>query len=215
MVAGFARSSPNPVLMAFAGAEIRRVPGGRALDIGCGAARNAVPLAKQGWRVLGLDRSRPMLEAAVERSRLEDVEGRVSVARASMDRLPIGDRSCDLLVAHGIWNLASSSAEFRRAVGEAARVAAPGAGLFLFTFSRHTFPPGILPVDGEPFVFTEFSGEPQCFLTAEQLLGELRSAGFAPDPAVPLTEYNRRPEGALRGGGPPVIYECAFRFTGE
>ena len=68
---------------------------------------------------------------------------------------------------------------------------------------------------GESFVFTQFSGEPQCFLSAEQLLAELADAGFTPDPGVPLTEYNRRPYGALRAGGPPVIYECAFRYAGD
>jgi ubiquinone/menaquinone biosynthesis C-methylase UbiE len=213
MVASFARSSPNPVLVQFAAAELLRVPGGRVLDIGCGAARNAVPLAKQGWHVLGVDRSWPMLVAAVARSRAEGVPERVEICLAPMERLPVRDRSVDLLIAHGIWNLAASSAQFRGAVREAARVARPGAGLFVFTFSRNTFPPGVTPVAGEPFVFTEFSGEPQCFLTAEQLISELAEAGFTPDPAVPLTEYNRRPECALRGGGPPVIYECAFRYT--
>ena len=213
MVAGFARSSPNPVLMQFAAAELRRAPGGRALDIGCGAARNAVPLARQGWKVLGVDRSWPMLVAAAERSRAEGVHDRVQVSLAPMEALPVRDRRVDLLIAHGIWNLAADSGQFRRAVREAGRVARQGTGLFVFTFSRNTFPPGTVPVASESFVFTEFSGEPQVFLTAEQLYAELADAGFTPDPAVPLTEYNRRAEGAPRGGGPPVIYECAFRYS--
>ncbi len=126
-----------------------------------------------------------------------------------MDRLPVGDGSVDFIVAHGIWNLARSSAEFRRAVAEAARVARPGASLFVFTFSRHTLPPDAAPVPGETFVFTQFSGERQCFLTEMQLVAEMRAAGFTPDPRVPLTEYNRPQPGAIRGGG-PVIYEAAF-----
>jgi ubiquinone/menaquinone biosynthesis C-methylase UbiE len=211
MVAGFARSSPNPVLMAFAAGEIGRAARRRVLDIGCGAARNAVPLACQGWEVVGLDRSWPMLAAAAERAEAEGVRDRLAVTQATMDALPVRDGSFDLLIAHGAWNLASSSAEFRAAVGEAARVAAPGAALFVFTFSRNTFPPTVAPVDGEPFVFTEFSGSPQCFLTEEQLREELAAVGFTPDPGVLLTEYNRRPSGALGGGG-PVIYECAFRY---
>ena len=211
MVAGFARSSPNPVLMEFAAAELRRLPGGRALDIGCGAARNAVPLARLGWNVFGVDSSWPMLVAAAERSRAEGAPNLVNVAQAPMDKLPVRDQSFDLLIAHGIWNLAASGDEFRRSVREAARAAAPGAALFVFTFSRNTFPANVAPVAGESFVFREFSGEPQCFLTAEQLFEELAAAGFQPDPGVPLTEYNRRPDGALAVGGPPVIYECAFR----
>ena len=83
--------------------------------------------------------------------------------------------------------------------------------LFVFTFSRTTLPPAAAPVPGEEFVFTQFSGNPQCFLTSEQLIGELGAAGFVPDAAVPLTEHNRPPAGALRMGGPPVIYEATFR----
>ena len=108
-----------------------------------------------------------------------------------MDHLPLRDASVDLVVAHGIWNLARSTAEFRRAIAEAARVARPGAGLFVFTFSRATLAPGDQPVPGEPFVFTQFAGEPQCFLTETELVDELRRAGFEKDPPGPLTEYNR------------------------
>jgi hypothetical protein len=45
------------------------------------------------------------------------------------------------VVAHGIWNLARTTTEFRRAIAEAARVARPGACLFVFTFSRTTLAP--------------------------------------------------------------------------
>ncbi|MEO8196730.1 MAG: hypothetical protein ABI689_08415 [Thermoanaerobaculia bacterium] len=96
----------------------------------------------------------------------------------------------------------------------AARVAAPGAALFVFTFSRNTFPPQTAPVAGEPFVFTQFSGQPQCFLTAEQLFAELEQVGFVPDSGVPLSEYNRPPAGArpvAGAAGPPAIYEAVFR----
>jgi SAM-dependent methyltransferase len=86
-----------------------------------------------------------------------------------MSPLPLQDNAFDLIVAHGIWNLARSGHEFRSAVAEAARVARPGAGLFLFTFSRHTIPEFHLPVAGESFVFTQFNGEPQCFLTEKKL----------------------------------------------
>jgi SAM-dependent methyltransferase len=208
-VAGFARSAPNQVLMRYAQAHSQRASGVRLLDLGCGAGRNTVPLAQAGWEVLGTDLSWPMLRAAVKRVDEEGLGERAGFALAPMDDIPAADRSFDLVVAHGIWNLARSAAEFRRAVGEAARVARDGARLFVFTFSRHTLPPETRPVPGEPFVFTEFSGEPQCFLTAEQLVSELGLAGFVPDPDVPLTEYNR-PASGLRLGGPPVIYEAAF-----
>jgi len=211
-VSGFARSAPNEVLLRFAAMEAIRSPAARALDLGCGAGRNAVPLAASGWNVLGLDLSWPMLVAASARGAEAGLVARLAWALAPMDRLPVADQSVDLIIAHGIWNLASSVELFRRGVDEAARVARPGAGLFVFTFSRNTLPADIAPVDGQPFVYTQFSGAPQCFLTDDELVEEMARVGFAPDPAVPLTEYNRRPETAVAMSGPPVIYEAAFRL---
>jgi SAM-dependent methyltransferase len=210
-VAGFARSAPNAVLMSFAEDALKRSSNARVLDIGCGAGRNAVPLALLGWRVLGTDLSWPMISAAATRAREEHVDDRFRGILAPMDILPVRDRSCDFVIAHGIWNLARSTAQFRRAVAEAARVAKPGAALFVFTFSRNTLPAGTIPVAGEPFVFTEFSGEPQCFLTEVQLETELARAGFVPDSAVPFHEYNLPAPGRLPTGKVPVIYEASFR----
>lgn len=211
-IAGFVQSPPNAVLMTFADQELRR-GGRRALDIGCGAGRNAVPLARLGWHVTGIDLTWAMLCAAAQRVRDDQLGDRLRLVCAPLDVLPVRDSSCDLVIAHGIWNLARSAAEFRRAVREAARVAMPGAGLFLFTFSRSTLPPGARPVPGEPFVFTQFSGQPQCFLTEEQLVSELGVAGFVREPSVPLTEYNRPRPGSLPGRS-PAIYEAAFRLAG-
>lgn len=208
-VAGFAQSAPNPRLMEFAAARGERGKG-HLLDIGCGAARNAVPLAAQGWRVIGTDLSRPMLAAAAKRAGEERLAERVHLVEARMDALPVADGSCDLIVAHGIWNLARSGEEFRLGVKEAARAARPGAWLFIFTFSRHTIAETADPVPGETFVFTEFSGQPQCFLTADQLVEELGCAGFTPMPEWPLRELNQRRAGELTAGGPPVIYEGGF-----
>lgn len=226
MVRGFSTAPPNRTLLDYAAPlQARRVPL-RVLDIGCGAGRNAVPLAQSGARVVGTDLSWPMLLAAADR----DTEGRLHLVHAPMHALPIRDRTSDLIVAHGIWNLAGSGIEFRRAVREAARAAVPGARLFVFTFSRHTLMPDAKPVAGETFVYTAFSGQPQVFLTEGQLVAELRHAGFEPDPDLPLREHNRPalskgralavrvegpPRGEVRIGGGPVIYEGGFRFSGE
>jgi ubiquinone/menaquinone biosynthesis C-methylase UbiE len=213
VVAGFTRTPPNPVLLRFAEIERQRVRSQAvALDLGCGAGRNAVPLAKQGWRVLGIDSSMAMLQTARHWAREHGDHERVHLTVAPMDRLPVRDRSCNLLIAHGIWNLARSGAEFRRAVREAARAARPGAGLFVFTFSRSTLPDEATPVSNETFVFTQFSGQPQCFLTVEQLMSELADASFSPDPGVPLSELNRAPTAALQMPHVPVIHQAAFRY---
>jgi ubiquinone/menaquinone biosynthesis C-methylase UbiE len=212
-VRGFAQSPPNETLLRLAARERARCPAGRAIDIGCGAGRNAVPLALLGWDVVGTDWSKPMIDAALAKIEAEGVSDRVHLALAPMDDLPAPDRTFDLVIAHGIWNLARSADEFRRGVAEAARVARPGAALFVFTFSRNTFPPETTPVSGEPFVFTQFSGQPQCFLTQDQLIAELAQAGFRLDPDEPFTEHNRPRPGTLPTGRAPVIYEGVFRFT--
>lgn len=212
-MAGFLRSAPNESLLRFARLEQRRVGHGRLLDLGCGAGRNAVPLAREGWEVVGTDLSWPMLRASAGRAAAEGVNGRMKLALAPMDRVPVPAGSVDLVVAHGIWNLARSGREWTQALAEAARVARPGAGLFVFTFSRHTLAGDAQPEEGERFVFTQFSGQPQCFVTEAELVSELAAVGFSPDPSVSLTEHNRRDGRALHAGGPPVIYEAAFRLT--
>jgi SAM-dependent methyltransferase len=211
-VAGFAQSAPNEVLLRFARQELERLGGdGTALDIGCGAGRNAVPLVEMGWTVVGIDLSWPMLEAAAKRTIRGTSAGDLALCLAPMEALPVADGSADLVIAHGTWNLARSDRQFRQAVHAASRAAKPGAGLFVFTFSRHTLPTSAHPVPGEAYVFTQFSGQEQCFLTEAQLLDELAAENFAPDSGVPLTEYNRRSTTTFQSG--PVIYEAAFRKT--
>jgi ubiquinone/menaquinone biosynthesis C-methylase UbiE len=169
-------------------------------------------MAASGGTVIGTDISWPMLEGARRRVAAEGVAAQVRLVGSSMDALPLRDASVDLVVAHGIWNLARSAGEFRRAVAEAARVARPGACLFLFTFSRNTLAPTDRPVQGEPFVFTQFANEPQCFLTEAQVKEELLRAGWEKDPPGPLTEYNRPVAGPTMAQGGPVIYEGTFRL---
>ncbi|MDQ4048554.1 MAG: class I SAM-dependent methyltransferase [Actinomycetota bacterium] len=60
----------NAQLVAFAAG----LPPGRALDIGAGEGRNAVWLAKSGWRVTALDVSEVGLERAAKRAAEEGVE---------------------------------------------------------------------------------------------------------------------------------------------
>ena len=210
-VEGFVRSSPNSALLQVAAREFR--PSARLLDIGCGAGRNALPLATAGWEVIGTDSSRPMLSAAAGRIADVHLAARVRLLLAPMHQLPLAADSFDFIVAHGIWNLARSGSEFRMAVKEAARVARTGCALFLFTFSRRTIADAAQPLPGESFVFTEFSGQPQCFLTQEQIVRELATHDFHPDPSLPLRELNRPTKASLCTGSGPAIYEGLFRHT--
>jgi SAM-dependent methyltransferase len=211
VVEGFVKSPPNARLLAYAQAARRGEEPLRILDIGCGAGRNAIPLAETGGRVFGIDQSQPMLDALVTR-----MAGRtlpLRVARAAMDHLPVRQRCIDLVIAHGVWNLAQSDGEFRAAVREAARVLPPGGAVFVFTFSRNTLSASTRPVPGESFIFTEFSGQRQCFLTLDQLVVEMSAAGLIADPGEPIVEHNRRDAGALVALRTPVIHEGIFEKT--
>jgi SAM-dependent methyltransferase len=206
-VAGFVRAAANPALIDYARRNLMAHAANRSLDVGCGAGRNALALAEIGWNVTGADLSWPMLRAAAQRPAPRPLR----FVLAPMDALPIADRSIDFIVAHGIWNLAGSDREFRRAIKEAARVCRLGGALFVFTFSRNTLPASAQPVDGETIVYTQFSGRPQCFVTAAQLLDELSGAGFTADAELPLQELNR-PSGPTMLAGAPVIFQGGFRF---
>jgi len=62
---------PNRFLVA----EVEDLPPGRALDVACGAGRNAVWLASRGWTVTGVDFS----DVALENARALAVSRRVDV----------------------------------------------------------------------------------------------------------------------------------------
>jgi len=59
-----ARSEPNRFLVE----EVSELPAGRALDLACGAGRNAIWLAERGWCVTGVDYSEIGLAEARRRS---------------------------------------------------------------------------------------------------------------------------------------------------
>lgn len=208
-VTGFINAPPNHTLLTFARHFLEDGRGSRCLDIGCGAARNAIPLTELGFQVTGTDLSEPMLDAARKRSVSAGVS--LDLVLAPMAPLPFRNASFEFIIAHGIWNLAHSGSAFRAAIAEAARVACHGAGLFLFTFSRNTLPLNALPDPGESFVFSTWNGEPQCFLTETQILEELAYVGFHRDTDTPLTEHNLPQRDMIRlASGPPVIFEGTF-----
>ena len=67
VVRGFSTAAPNEVLLALVRTELARKPRLRVLDLGCGAARNAAPMAAEGATVIGIDAASPMLDAARRR----------------------------------------------------------------------------------------------------------------------------------------------------
>jgi len=72
---------------------------GPLLELGCGTGRVALPLARHGATVVGIDRSASMLARADARVRRGRLASRVKLVRGDITRLPFPDRSFPLVMA--------------------------------------------------------------------------------------------------------------------
>jgi 2-polyprenyl-3-methyl-5-hydroxy-6-metoxy-1,4-benzoquinol methylase len=76
-------------------------PPGAALDAGMGQGRNAVHLARLGWRVTGFDVSAGAIAAAQANARKAGVQ--INAVKASYDEFPLGESQWDLVVLAFAW----------------------------------------------------------------------------------------------------------------
>jgi SAM-dependent methyltransferase len=106
---------------------------GRALDIGCGSGRDAVYLAKRGWRVTAVDLVDAALAAGRQRADAEGVDVEwVKGDVGQLDRLGL-EPGYSLLYDFGCIQGLTDPAR-RGAADGLTRLAAPSAMLFLFAF---------------------------------------------------------------------------------
>ena len=137
------------------------LPPGDAVDAACGTGRYSLHLAERGHRVVGVDVSAEMLDAA--RARVPNAEFRAG----SIDGLPVADGSADLVVcglalAH-VPTLAPVMTEF-------ARVLRPGGHLVISDAHHELVFRGsvvkALTETGEPGLVATFRHTPGDFLRA-------------------------------------------------
>jgi ubiquinone/menaquinone biosynthesis C-methylase UbiE len=78
-----------------------RQAGDRAtvLELGCGTGRVAIPVAKAGATVIGIDRSASMLDRARARVRRARLGNRVKLVRGDIRQLPFPDKTFPLVMA--------------------------------------------------------------------------------------------------------------------
>ncbi len=110
-------AEPNRFLVA----EVEGLPPGRALELACGAGRNAVWLAEQGWEVTGADFSAVALENARGLADERGVEAEWVEADVVEWEPPA--QSFDLVV---VAYLQLPAGERRAALDHAASAVAPG-----------------------------------------------------------------------------------------
>jgi SAM-dependent methyltransferase len=107
---------------------------GRALDVGCGSGRDAVYLAKRGWRVTAVDFVDKALAAARQRAAGEGVDVEwVKGDIGQLDRMGL-QPGYSLLYDFGCIQGLPDSARHGAAAG-LTELAAPGAMLLLMAFS--------------------------------------------------------------------------------
>jgi len=113
----------------FALVEAR--PGDLALDLSCGTGNYALALAEQGIRVVGLDRSEPMLRTAQAKARRAGVA--IPLIRADGRALPLRASTFDVVAV--ILGL-EFTADAGQTLEEARRVLKPGARLVVAILDR-------------------------------------------------------------------------------
>jgi SAM-dependent methyltransferase len=98
-----------------------------ALELGCGTGRIAIPVARAGITVLGVDRSEPMLARARQRTRRARVAGRLSLVRADIRFLPFASGTFGLVMApYGILQSLLASRDLAAVLAGVRRVLRPG-----------------------------------------------------------------------------------------
>jgi SAM-dependent methyltransferase len=113
--------------------QLAQVVGDPILELGCGTGRVLGPLAAAGHRVVGVDRSVPMLERARAELERQDLAGRVTLSQGDMteaDRAPGGPFGLVLCTLNGLAHLTSAS-EQRAALLAARRALDPRGMLVL------------------------------------------------------------------------------------
>jgi len=109
---------------AFAFEALSLRPGDAVLDLCCGQGRHAVPLARRGCRVTGLDLSQQYLRLAAAAAREAGVE--IDTVRADMREVPFEARFDAVINMFSSFGYLETETEDARVLGAVARALKPG-----------------------------------------------------------------------------------------
>lgn len=100
---------------------------GPVLELGCGTGRITVPVAREGARVVGIDRSAPMLDRAARKLRRRKLTRETLLIRGDIRHLPFRRGSFRLVMApYGILQSLTREADLAATLASAARVMPKG-----------------------------------------------------------------------------------------
>ncbi|HBE93744.1 MAG TPA: SAM-dependent methyltransferase [Gammaproteobacteria bacterium] len=104
------------------------------LDIGCGSGQTAIPAARSGMNVTGIDLADNLIDYARERARFEDLSARFDVGDAAS--LPYNDNQFDVVIS---LIGAMFAPEYNKTASEMARVCQAGGRLHMANWTPDSF----------------------------------------------------------------------------
>ena len=115
--------------------EEARAAGGTVVELACGTGRIAVPIAKAGIRLIGVDGSAGMLEVARECARAEGVEELLDFRHGDLREPPVPERVALVLVPFRSLLHMTTEADRLRALAAARELLVPGGRLVFDVFA--------------------------------------------------------------------------------
>jgi len=101
--------------------------GGRVLELGCGTGRISLPLGRAGVRLVGIDRSEPMLTRARARTKRARLSRNIGLIRGDIRFIPFPGPSFSMVMApYGILQSLLRERDLKATLSEVHRVLEPG-----------------------------------------------------------------------------------------
>jgi ubiquinone/menaquinone biosynthesis C-methylase UbiE len=129
-------SPPLPAVVEFAD-HLKNHQASRVLDLGCGAGRHTIVLAKEGFQVTGLDVSETALNDLQGRLDKADITN-VTLVRHEMIELPFVDEYFDGVVCTNVLHHGTIN-DIRKTVTELYRIMKTGSHSLIVTLSKNDF----------------------------------------------------------------------------